>query len=191
MATADVTSFVRDRVGIVAGALTAVSLALVFGAVGGVVPRSAIPRAPDLVIEVIPHVNALISVLAIASIVHGLGRIRRGQVDRHRRAMLVALALFASFLLLYLYRVAVHGATGFAGPEVLYTWLYLPLLGLHMALAILCIPLLYYVLLLAVTRPPGELSSTLHPRIGRIAAPLWLVSFAMGVAVYVLLYWAF
>ncbi|MEF8776241.1 MAG: DUF420 domain-containing protein [Haloarculaceae archaeon] len=191
MSTADVTSFVRDRVGLVAGALTAVSLALVFGAVGGVVPRSAIPRAPDLVIEGIPHVNALLSVLAIGSIGHGLGQIRRGRVDRHRRAMLVALALFASFLLLYLYRVAVHGPTAFGGPDVLYSWLYLPLLGLHMALAILCIPLLYYVLLLAVTRPPSELSATLHPRIGRIAAPLWLVSFVMGVAVYVLLYWAF
>jgi len=191
MATAEVTSFVRDRVGLVTTLLTVVSLALVFGAVGGVVPRAAIPRAPDVLLEAIPHVNAVVSLLAIGTIVQGVRWIRRGEVARHRQAMLAALALFATFLVLYLYRVAVYGATEFGGPGVLYTWLYLPLLAVHMILAIVCIPLLYYVLLLGLTRPVEELPGTLHPRIGRIAAPLWLISFAMGVAVYVLLYWAF
>ena len=191
MATAEVTSFVRDRVRLVTTLLTAVSLALVFGAVGGVVPRAAIPRAPEFFIDAIPHVNAAVSLLAIATIVQGVRWIRRGQVARHRRGMLAALALFATFLVLYLYRVAVHGATEFGGPEVLYTWLYLPLLAVHMVLAIVCIPLLYYVLLLGLTRPVEELPGTLHPRVGRIAAPFWLVSFGMGVAVYVLLYWAY
>jgi putative membrane protein len=67
-------------------------------------------------------------------------------------------------------------------------FVYLPLLVVHVLLAIVCIPLLYYVLLIALTRPVAEIRASLHPRIGRVAATLWLVSFALGTAVYLLLY---
>jgi putative membrane protein len=182
--------FVRERVPLLTGALTVTSLALIFGAVGGVVPRSSIPSVDPLVAAV-PHVNAVLSATAIATIVTGVRAVRRGDVRTHRRAMLASLALFASFLGLYCYRVAVHGPTPFDGPEFLYSAVYLPLLAVHVALAVVCVPLLYYVLLLALTRPVGDLASTPHPRVGRIAAALWLVSFAMGLGVYVLLYWTF
>ncbi len=182
---------VRDRVLVVATGLSAVSLALVFGAVGGVVPRAAIPRAPDLFLALVPHVNAMLSVTAIVTILLGVWFVRRGDVGTHRQAMLTALVLFATFLALYLYRVAVHGATSFAGPDAVYTFLYLPFLTLHVLLAIVCIPLLYYVLLLGLTRPVSDLPETPHPRVGRIAATLWVVSFAMGLGVYVLLYWVY
>ena len=43
-------------------------------------------------------------------------------------------------------------------------------------------------LTLAATRPIADLFDTAHKRIGRVAAALWLVSFALGVVVYVLLY---
>lgn len=179
--------FVRGRVRLLTAVLTAVSLALVFGAVSGVVPRTALPRAPG-VVAAIPHVNAALSLLAIGTILAGLLAIRRGAVARHRRAMLASLALFGTFLALYLYRVSVHGPSSFGGPEAVYTYVYLPLLAVHMVLAVVCIPLLYFVLLLAVSRPAAELPSTLHPRVGRVAAPLWLTSFALGVVVYGLLY---
>ncbi|MFC7154402.1 DUF420 domain-containing protein [Halomarina halobia] len=178
---------VREHVPALTGVLTVVSLALVFGAVLGYLPTGALPRSAAF-LDLIPHVNAVISAVAIVLIGSGWYWIRRGRVDRHRAAMLAGFALFATFLALYLYRVSIEGPSEFPGPAAVETYLYLPVLAIHVTLAIVCIPLLYYVLLLAATRPWPELSATNHPRVGRIAAALWLVSFALGIVVYLLLY---
>lgn len=179
---------VRNNVPALTALLSIGSLALVFGAVLGVVPEHAIPRAPDSVLEAIPLVNAIISVAAIAIIGTAWHAIRHGHVVRHRAGMLTGLALFVSFLVLYLYRVSLEGPTEFPGPKAVEQFVYLPILAIHIVLAMVCIPLLYYVLLLALTHPVRELPTTNHRRVGRIAAPLWLTSFALGVVVYGLLY---
>ena len=57
-----------------------------------------------------------------------------------------------------------------------------------MLLAVVSIPLVYYVLLVATTRPVAAIRESPHPRVGRVAASLWFVSFALGVVVYALLY---
>ncbi|WP_290813971.1 DUF420 domain-containing protein [Halovivax sp.] len=178
-----------DRVPAATAALTLVSLTLVFGAAGGFVPSSTVPTAPEVVLGAIPTVNVAVSALAIATIAHGWRQIRRGRVDRHRRAMVVSVALFAIFLVLYLYRlVAIGGATGFDGPAAIHRYVYLPLLTGHVGLAVVCIPLLYYALLLAGAHGAGNLAETHHARVGRIAAPLWITSFALGILVYLLLH---
>jgi len=177
----------RDHVPLLTAVLSIASLALVFGAVLGAVPSSLIPHVPAIV-AVVPHVNAVLSLLAVGAIVLGLRAIRHGEVDRHRAAMLAAAALFAAFLLLYLYKIIHEGPASFPGPEAVYRFVYLPLLAVHMVLAVLCIPLLYYVLLVGLTRPVAAIADSLHPRVGRVAAPLWLTSFALGVVVYLLLY---
>ena len=181
------THWARGRVPALTAILSVVSLALVFGAVLGAVPAESLPRAPALV-GLIPHLNAAISLLAIGTIVAGWQWIRRGAVDRHRIAMLVAAALFAAFLVLYLYKVVLEGPAPFPGPGAIYRFVYLPLLVVHVALAVVCVPLLYYVLLIGLSYPVAEIPSTRHPRVGRVAASLWLVSFALGLAVYALLY---
>ncbi|QCC47094.1 DUF420 domain-containing protein [Halobellus limi] len=178
----------RDHVLGLTAVLSVVSLAAVFAAVGGVVPASLLPVVPDAVVEAIPHVNAVLSTTALVTIVLGVRFIRRDDVRRHRAMMLATLALFVAFLVLYLYRISLEGATEFLGPEAVYQFVYLPTLAVHVALAIACIPLLYYVLLLALSRPVAELYETPHRRVGRVAAALWFVSFALGDVVYVLLY---
>lgn len=179
----------RDRVPFLTGLLSAVSVALVVAAAAGAIPPSAVPAVPEPVLDAIPTVNAAISLAAIVSIVFGWRSIRRGSVGRHRAAMLLAVGLFATFLVLYLYRlVAIGGATPFDGPTAVYRFVYLPVLAVHVTLAVICIPLLYYVLLLAVSHSPGELSRTRHAAVGRVAAALWLTSFVLGVVVYALLY---
>ncbi|MFB6361953.1 MAG: DUF420 domain-containing protein [Halobacteriales archaeon] len=180
--------FVRDHVSAVAALLTVLSLALVFGAVLGSFPSGLLPRAPDPVLHAIPHVNAVISLLAISVIATGWYSARSGQIRRHRAAMLLATALFAGFLGLYLYRVTLVGPTSFPGPAVVYRWLYLPVLAVHVSLAIVCIPLVYYVLLIGLSHPVAAIPGTRHPSVGRIAASLWLVSFTLGTVVYLLLY---
>jgi putative membrane protein len=176
-----------ERVPELAGVLSVASLALVFSAVLGVLPVEALPRSPGLV-SVIPHLNAVISVVAIVVIAGSWRAIRRGNVRRHRRGMLTGFGLFAAFLALYLYRVALEGPTPFAGPSWMTSFVYYPLLAVHVLLAVVCVPLLFYVLLLALTRPAGEIPLTAHPRVGRVTVALWLASFALGTVVYLLLY---
>ncbi|WP_435346939.1 DUF420 domain-containing protein [Haloarchaeobius sp. HRN-SO-5] len=167
--------------------LSLVSLALVFGAARQLIPTAYLPVAPDWVFDAIPHVNAVISVVAIGVILAGLRAVRAGRFDRHRALMSTGVVLFLVFLALYLYKVALKGPNAFPGTGAV-ELAYLAILGVHMVLAVACIPLLYYVLLVALTHPMGELSETAHPRVGRVAAPLWLVSFFLGFVVYVLLY---
>ncbi|MHB9286414.1 DUF420 domain-containing protein [Halobacteriales archaeon Cl-PHB] len=181
---------VRDNVPTLTAVLSLVSIALVVGAVRGLLPMGALPQV-DPLLGAIPHLNAVLSLVAIATIVAGVRAIRRGDVRRHRSLMLTSLGLFATFLALYLYRVGVEGPTAFDGPDAVYTFLYLPVLVIHMGLAIVCIPLLYYVLLLAVSRPVSQLSETRHPSVGKVAAALWVTSFALGTAVYAMLYWVY
>ena len=178
----------RDHVPALTGLLSAISLALVFGAVLGALPAGTLPRAPAGVVDAIPHVNAAVSLVAIGTITTAWRAIRHGNVERHRALMLTSLVLFVAFLSLYLYKVALEGPAPFPGPETIYQFVYLPILGIHITLAIVCVPLLYYVLLLALTRPIEELPRTNHRRVGRVAASLWLVSFALGVVVYAMLY---
>jgi len=180
--------YLRDRVPAATTVLATVSLALVFAAAGQRIPTALLPDAPSAALDAIPHVNAAISLAAVVVIALGWRAARRGRIDRHRRLMVTAAGLFAAFLVLYLYRVALLGPHEFPGPDAVYRFLYLPLLAIHVLLAVVCVPLLYYVGLLAATRSIPELRDSPHPRVGRVAAALWLVSFSLGVVVYLLLY---
>ena len=167
--------------------LSAVSLALVFGAVLRMIPAGVLPRSEAL-LALVPHLNAAISVAAIGTILSGVRAIRRGDVARHRVRMLASFGLFAAFLLLYLYRVTILGPSDFPGPEAVRTYLYLPFLAVHVSLAVVCVPFVFYALLSAATHSVSELPGTNHRRAGRVAATLWLVSFSMGLVIYALLY---
>ncbi|WP_122090503.1 DUF420 domain-containing protein [Halalkalicoccus subterraneus] len=180
---------VRAHVPALTGVLSVLSLALVFGAALGYVPSGLVPAAPEWVITAIPHLNAAISLTAILTISGGWYWIRTGEIENHRFAMIASTMLFAGFLVLYLYRLIVLGGPEpFPGPETVYRFVYLPLLGVHILLAIVCIPLVYYVLLLAFSHSVTELPRTRHATVGRIAASLWLISFSLGAVVYTLLH---
>jgi putative membrane protein len=177
----------REHVPELTGLLSVVALALVFAAVGGVIPADVLPHHDGLV-AAIPHLNAVISLTAIGTIIFGVRSIRDGKVDRHRQAMLTSTLLFASFLVLYLYRLTVEGTTVFDGPTMVRQFVYLPMLAIHILFAIVCIPVVFYALLLAGTHSVAELPETNHPRAGRLAATLWVISFALGFVVYLFLY---
>ena len=177
----------REHLRAVTAVLTVVSLILVFSSALGAVPEWLLPRN-DALISVIPHVNVVLSLGAIVTILAGVSQIRRRNIDTHRKAMLASVALFAGFLVLYLYRVALEGPSAFDGPDVVRQFVYLPILFVHILLAVVCLPFVYYALLLAWTHPISRLHETAHARVGTVAALLWLVSFALGIVIYLLLY---
>ncbi|MCL9813734.1 DUF420 domain-containing protein [Natranaeroarchaeum aerophilus] len=179
---------VREHVPAVTAVLTVVSLILVFGAALQAFPQEAIPTAPEWALDAIPHLNAAVSAVAIVTILAGVRAIRAGEIERHRRLMTASFALFAGFLVMYLYRVALLGPSSFPGPETIELYVYLPILAVHILLAVLSLPFVYYALLLAATRSIHELPKTNHARVGRIAATLWTISFAGGIVIYLMLY---
>jgi len=183
-------SWAREHVPALTALLTVISLVLVFGAALQQLPVAALP-SPTGLLEAIPHVNAVVSLTAIGTITAGVRAIRRGNVSRHRLLMLTSFGLFALFLALYLYRVAIIGPTEFPGPTAVRTYVYYPVLFVHIALAIICVPFVFYALLIAGTRRVQEIYETRHRTAGRIAAGLWLVSFTMGLVIYSLLYHVF
>jgi putative membrane protein len=102
--------------------------------------------------------------------------------------MLTSFGLFVAFLAGYLYRLVLVGTATFPGPEIVYTYVYLPFLAIHILFAIVCVPFVFHALFLAATRPYEELYTTRHAQVGLVGASLWLVSFAMGIGVYLMLY---
>lgn len=177
----------KQQVPLLTAVLSIVSLGLVFSAVGGVVPEWLLPRSEGL-IALVPHLNVVFSIAAIVTIISGWRAIKQGNVESHRNWMLASFGLFAAFLVFYLYRVALEGPQAFGGPETIRQFVYLPTLAIHILLAVICVPLLFYVLLVAVSRPIDEIYLSRHRSVGQIAAALWLVSFSLGIVVYVLLY---
>jgi putative membrane protein len=151
----------------------------------------AVPNLPGTVIATIPHINAILVAVAFFTVLAGYRAVKNGDVRRHARLMATTTVIFFVFLALYLVRLSNAGLTEFPGPEAVYTYVYLPFLGVHMVLAALCIPLVLYSVFVAVTVPTDDLRETAHPRVGRVAVPLWATSFAFGFVVYLMLHHLF
>lgn len=140
----------------------------------------------DLV-ELIPPLNTLLVAIVGVLLIAGVRAVRRGHIRRHRRFMLSATTLFATFLVLYAARMLIHGPTYFAvenptAPEAARLFYY-GFLFVHMALAIVTVVLIPVVLQRAFTRQYAR-----HKRLARWVYPMWLVSIGMGIVVYVMLF---
>jgi len=139
-------------------------------------------------LAILPHAIAIVNALALVLLGVGWWLIRNGYVRLHRVAMPSALGLISLFLLLYVTRVYLGGLKEFPGPEIIYYYVYLPILIIHLALSILCIQPVLYVALIAFTHKIEDIPGTRHRLVGRVAVPMWIVSLALGLVVYVMLY---
>lgn len=88
---------------------------------------------------------------------------------------------------MYVTRVYLGGVKEFPGPATLHYFVYLPVLGVHLALSIICIQPVAYVALIGLTRRIEDIPHTRHRLVARIAVPMWIVSLALGLAVYAML----
>lgn len=171
--------------------LTAILLAAVVYTILGYAlaaePPSDLPPAVARLVALAPHLIALINAAALICLRMGWRAIRSGNVTRHRRFMLSAATLISAFLVLYVTRVALGGTKTFPGPAVVRTYLYLPMLAVHILLSILSVPPVIYNVLVGLTHHPDEIGHTAHPRVGRVAVAFWSLSLVLGIGVYLLL----
>jgi len=136
----------------------------------------------------LPHAIALVNTLALGLLVAGWWLIRNGHVMLHRIAMPSALGLIFLFLVMYVTRIYLGGIKEFPGPAYLYYYVYLPILIIHLTLSILCVQPVLYVALIGLTHRIEDIPRTKHKVVGRIAVPMWILSLALGLIVYLMLY---
>jgi putative membrane protein len=175
---------VPDRPGLVTAVVSVVGYGAVVAVFAGVVPFPELSRAT---VDLLSHAIAAINLTALAAIVVGVRAVRRGDVERHHRAMTVAFALILTFLAVYLVKVGGGGTKLFEGPAVVKSYLYLPMLAVHLLLSVVSVPLVVDALVLGTVTPVDELPDTRHPRVGRIAVAAWGLSLALGLVTYLLL----
>ncbi len=141
----------------------------------------------------LPHCTALLNTAATIVLALGLIKIRQGKPRVHKKLMLMALAISAAFLALYLlHKVALYQATGqpnkrfptdtnIAPLAARYT--YYGILGTHLVLAIAVPFLALRAVWLAMK---GRIVA--HKRLVRWAYPIWMYVSVTGVVVYLMLY---
>lgn len=130
-----------------------------------------------------PAMNAVLNATSTAFLVTGWLRIRRRDVDGHRRAMLSACVTSAAFLLSYVVHKAIVRAHRPYTGDGLDAALYRIVLWSHLTLAIAMVWLVPRTLFLALKGRLGE-----HRRLARWTLPVWLYVSVTGVAVYWMLY---
>ena len=140
---------------------------------------------------VLPHAIALVNAVALVLLASGWWFIRNGYIKLHRIVMPSALGLISLFLLMYVTRIYLGGVKEFPGPEIIYFYLYLPILIIHLVLSIICIQPVLYVALIGLTHRIGDIPHTRHRLVGRIAVPMWILSLGLGLVVYAMLYRAY
>lgn len=127
-------------------------------------------------------VNATFNLAATLCLLAGFAFIRRGEVRRHRNAMVGALIASSLFLVFYVLRFSLTGTHSFAGSGLART-AYLTILFSHMVLAVLVVPLVLRLLWLV-----GRRRFRAHARLARWTYPIWLYVSVTGIVVYVMLY---
>jgi len=130
----------------------------------------------------LPALNALLNGLSATAILLGLFFISRRRIALHRNAMLVAFCFSSLFLVSYITNHALHGETRYP-VGVGHRSLYLAILGSHVLLSVLTLPLVLVTFLLSLT---GRFA--MHKRIARFTFPIWLYVSVTGVVVFLMLH---
>jgi len=128
----------------------------------------------------LPHVIALTNLATAVCLVIGYAMIRRGDIRRHRLAMLAALGCSAAVLIVYVLYKANSGFAKFGGVGVIRP-VYFTILTIHVLGAIAIVPL---VPMLVARALRGRFEE--HRQLARWTWPVWIFVAVSGVVVYVM-----
>lgn len=185
MAVADgLRSSVRARPKTATAILSIAGYVLVLGTFGGYLP--IYPDLANETVDLFGHLIAIINTTTLVSLLLGWRFIKRGDVAKHRAAMLLSFALILLFLVVYLWKIG-----GGYEKAILATGLpravYLVMLFVHIGLSVLAVPVVIHAVVLGLSHTPAELRETAHARVGRVAVAAWGLSLFLGVVTYVML----
>jgi len=132
--------------------------------------------------ENLPTLNALLNTLCTTLLIAALVQVKRGNVEAHRRLVLMAVSTSVMFLISYLTYHANVGSRHFTGQG----WIrpvYFGILISHTILAAAIVPLVIVTL-----RRGLRMDVAKHRAIARVTFPLWLYVSITGVVIYLMLY---
>ena len=130
----------------------------------------------------LPTVNAVLNFVSSCFLIVGWRRIKAGNRDGHKRAMLSAVLTSTLFLACYVTYHYAHGHTVYEETGLI-RYIYLAILITHVPLAALMVlPIIF--LLRAGLR--DEIDR--HRKLARWVLPVWLYVSVTGVAIYMILY---
>jgi putative membrane protein len=178
---------------IVTAIVSVVGYAVVIGSFVGLVP---FPQLQPETVTLFSHLIAIVNSFALAFLLAGVVFVGRGEIERHRRAMLGAFTLILAFLVLYVWKQAGGFTKGLvvldgqflAGYAGVISAAYLLMLAIHVLLSIVAVPFVVHAIVLGLTQPIETLSSTIHPTVGRVAVAAWGTSLALGILTYLMLH---
>ena len=130
----------------------------------------------------LPFLNACLNMLSTVFLVLGWRAIRKKQISKHKKLMILAFCTSALFLSFYLYYHFTQGHFKFTG-EGLKRTIYLFILGPHILLAMIMVPMIITTFIFAFR---GQLVS--HRKLARITLPIWLYVSVTGVVLYLYIY---
>ncbi|WP_137283237.1 DUF420 domain-containing protein [Halorussus salinisoli] len=184
MATSNAKRRVKDNPRAATAVLSILGYVLVLGTFAGLLP--IYPELTRSTVDLLSHAIAVVNTVALTALLAGWRWIRRGEVRKHRAAMLTAFALILGFLALYLVKVGGGGEKSIAVTGAVY-YAYLVMLAIHILLSVVAVPVVLYAVVLGLTHTPTELRDTAHARVGRWAAGAWALSLALGIVTYLML----
>jgi len=132
--------------------------------------------------ELLPPFNATCNALSATCLILGWIAIRKKKITRHRNLMVSAFGISVLFLIGYLTRFYLTGATHFPGQGFWRTF-YFSMLISHSLLAVVNVPLVLRTLYLGLR---NRIES--HRKWARITLPIWLYVSVTGVLIYFMLY---
>lgn len=184
MATANPRQRVKNNPEWATALLSMVGYVLVLGTFGGIFP---FPAVSESTVNLLSHAIAGVNTAALCCLLAGWYLIRTGRVRLHRAMMITAFVLILAFLVLYVIKVGGGGEKAIVGATGPVYWVYIGMLGVHVLLSAISVPVVLHTLILGLTHPIAELSETRHRTIGRIAASAWIVSLCLGILTYLML----
>jgi putative membrane protein len=129
----------------------------------------------------LPALNAILNGLSAIALLIGYTFIRARRVAAHRISMFTAFAFSTLFLVSYILHHALHGDVRYPA-HAAFRSAYLWLLGTHIILAIVALPLILITFFLSLS---GRIP--MHRKVARWTFPIWLYVSVTGVITYVML----
>lgn len=128
-----------------------------------------------------PGVNAALNATSATLLVLGLGAIRSGRREVHKRLMVSAFAASTIFLVGYVLYHYAHGDTQYGGVGAIRI-VYFTILISHVLLSIVMLPMILTTFYFAVRE-----RFAMHKRLARWTLPIWLYVSVTGVVIYLML----
>lgn len=133
-------------------------------------------------VPILPTISTACIVISAVLVAIGWGKIRKGQIDSHKKTMIASAIFAVIFFIIYSSRTVFIGNTSFGGPDSLKTF-YTIFLIFHITLATSGA-------VLGIISIWSGLKDRLniHRRLGPVTSIVWFGSGLTGVMVYLLLY---